>query len=418
MSNNALITSAKPYRVVYENFVTVGELKGMKEDAQRTYVVFLRKLGYLTPEMLAFALGDEKGIQTRSLVKRFGLPSAKNISTALKLDEKVETELEKFEKRLLGKEFHGVIRVSLKKCLNDTMNEISVRKLQGSDATGMMEEMVRTEILNQKRKFEEETAMAKVKERQYISIEDVIGKPAEEMNQEDVRKAIIGCPIEPKNSWAEVRDDPEYLCALRLYWPHVTNVDICKYLFKNEIDKTTVGDKFIKLKVKQNTGRRTLYGLETAAFVDWAGGDIDAYLRKENEKVSEISKFMDRANAKRCGEKAESVAEAVSEEKPTVAESRTKEFDVGSRIEVDLGEPEPEAFPPEEAPEIMASSPEVTGGGPGPVKLGDFPEPVMFRIDLSLRGGSRAHLLRMLADIVEEFSEDSRGDLVVEYIGI
>jgi len=390
MSKTAMI-SVKPCRVTYEHFVSVGELRNMKEEAQRAYVLFLRKLGFLTPEMLAYALADEKGIQTRSVVSRLGLPPIKDVSLAFKLDEKVETELEKFEKRLLG-ESRGGIKVSLRKCLKDAVEELARLKLQNKDATEVMEKAVETEILAQKRKVEEEMALAKVKEKKYLSIEDVIGKPAEEMSQEDIRKAVIGCPIEPRQTWAEVRDDPEYLCALRLYFPHVTNVDICKYLFRSGVDNSTLGDKFIKLGVKQNTnGRRTLYGLETAAFVDWAGGDIDEYLKKENEKVAEINKCRERAMAKKLGTLAE--AEASLTAKAAVP------------TEALVAEPE----------ETVS---EAEHDGPGPMRASDFPEPPVYMIDFSLRGGSRAQLLRMLADIVEEFSEDSRGELTVDYIGI
>ena len=377
-ANSTTIVAATPYRVTYENFVGTGELGNLDERAQKEYISLLCKLGYTNLKMLGFALKDTKGIQTRSLLHRLGMLSRFETGIPdIQSDGRAKIAVKAFEDEILGS-FQEKIKISLKKCLKIANEE-----------TRELEEVVRTEILSQKQKKEEEVKVGKAKAKKYLSIQDVIGKPSEEMGMEDVRKAVLGCPIEPRHTWAEVLDDPEYLCALRLYFSHVTNVDICKYLFRDGVDNSTLGDKFIKLGVKQNTiVRRTLYGLETAAFVDWAGGDVEAYLKKENEKVGEINKCMERALAKKT--------------KRQLQDNQANTPEVVEAPEVVETPAMTEAAETVEAPEVVE-----------PVE-----EPTTHHIELSISGSSAPQLLRMLADIVEEFSEDSRGELTVDYIGI
>ena len=106
----------------------------------------------------------------------------------------------------------------------------------------------------------------------YVLIENIIRKPAAKMSENDIQTVVDGCPIKPVAEWSKVKNDAEYLRQLRLYFQHVSVIKIAQELFRDTVNNSTLGKKFIALRVKMPTLNRYQaqeYKLENLAFDRW-----------------------------------------------------------------------------------------------------------------------------------------------------
>ena len=146
----------------------------------------------------------------------------------------------------------------------------------------------------------EQSVVAEVEPSEMVSLESVIGKPVEDMELNDVMVAVEKCPIKPVNDWEEIKNNPAYLRAMRHYFPHVTNADVCKYLLHGTISSSALGTAMKNYDIEPVAkGRKTLYVLEVAAFVTWSGGDIGTYLKWQEDKQTMRESCKTHAMAKR-----------------------------------------------------------------------------------------------------------------------
>lgn len=134
-----------------------------------------------------------------------------------------------------------------------------------------------------KRKKVEHAKLTPEEREKYVSLEDVIGKPASEMTADDVQKAIDGCPIKPIFDWSIAKKDSEYLRQLRILFQHVTIKKMAHVLFGDKVSNGDLGKRFIALKVKvpaANAHQVGKYELENLVFDKWVSDG------RRNEEVA------------------------------------------------------------------------------------------------------------------------------------
>ena len=284
-ASTSRITSLKPHRINYVNFLSFTEFLALSEEVKKSYIIFMIRLGAHTRQKFAKILGVCKS--------------------------RVERIVDEFE--LYDEEIDEVGVLSTQRCFEDSALEyylgdepvtISIKRAvilaeTNKHRTGFygsvesaVREMTRCLVMKSRAEFDaarnerkgkEHIDMAKNSKKAHVTLEGVIGKKAAEMRLCDLDKAIKGCPVEPIHDRKKVISDTEYLRTVRLYFgPAISAKFIRKYLFKDQSDKSDVYlCKVINSlnvgKTKKTPGRDDLYAV--AAFIGWATGDYDTVTR-------------------------------------------------------------------------------------------------------------------------------------------
>lgn len=211
-------------------------------------------------------------------------------------------------------------------------------------------------------------------------IEKVVGKSFNQMDENDMEKAIEGCPIEPIQDEKRFLEDESYIRALFCYFPHVPTSLIVKCFFGKGtgctiFNKTQKRIKELKINQQITTKDESLY--EQATFVGWSARDPYAGIN-----------FIDE-HKKKHGDKDNP---GVVDEKQYKEEKEMSTKKAATPVSLPAKTPAPEE--PKQSPE-KASSP-THSEEPYRAKTRGI-------VDISLYG-EKAEILRAIAELIEKYA--------------